>query len=277
MQIKVDNFERELDKGERFKFGRNWRAFLSTVDEVRIVEAVRSLSEMLEFEDLDGKSFLDAGSGSGLFSLAARRMGARVRSFDFDPQSVACTNELKARYYPNDDHWIIERGSVLDWEYMQSLGRFDVVYSWGVLHHTGNMWKAFEYIDFSVKIGGKLFLAVYNDQGWKSKMWLGLKKTYCRSFPGRILVCGVFIPYFFTRASISCVLGRKNLFRQYKKNRGMSIVHDWYDWLGGLPYEVASVDETVHFFENKDYTLTKLKKTDSLGNNQFVFAKNGEP
>ena len=108
----------EVRAGRRFEFGRNWRRFLETVDEERIREAESSLTEMLATPGLQGQSFLDVGSGSGLFSLAARRLGARVRSFDYDPQSVACARELKNRYRPGDDDWIIEAGSVLDREYL---------------------------------------------------------------------------------------------------------------------------------------------------------------
>ncbi|MBL8850076.1 MAG: 50S ribosomal protein L11 methyltransferase, partial [Planctomycetaceae bacterium] len=78
-----------------FAFGRNWRRFLSVVDERRIEAAVESLSLRLGRDSLKGVRFLDAGSGSGLFSLAAQRLGATVVSFDVDPQSVACTTEMK--------------------------------------------------------------------------------------------------------------------------------------------------------------------------------------
>ena len=129
----------QVAAGERFEFGRNWSRFLSLLDDSRIERAEASLKLMLETDTLDGKSFLDIGSGSGLFSLAARRLGARVHSFDFDPQSVACTKELRRRYFPNDSRWSVDEASALDQSYLASLGSFDVVYSWGVLHHTGRM------------------------------------------------------------------------------------------------------------------------------------------
>ena len=117
----------EVGRGERFKFGENWSRFLAVLDDERIGEAANSLKAMLETESLAGKSFLDIGSGSGLFSLAARRLGARVHSFDYDPQSVACALELRRRYFDGDADWTIEEGSALDADYVRSLGAFDVV------------------------------------------------------------------------------------------------------------------------------------------------------
>ena len=144
----------EVEQGQRFKFGDNWMRFLEVLDEDRIAVAEKSLQQVLGVENLQGKTFLDAGSGSGLFSLAARRLGAAVHSFDYDPQSVACTTELKQRYFTDDDQWVVEDGSVLDKEYLSRLVQFDVVYSRGVLHHTGAMWQALENVVPMVSEGG---------------------------------------------------------------------------------------------------------------------------
>ena len=123
----MKQFDQEVSRGERFKFGENWSRFLKVLNDERIFEAEKSLKQMLGIEDLEGNSFLDIGSGSGLFSLAARRLGARVHSFDYDPHSVASTRELKRRYFPEDSDWTVEEGSVLDREYLESLGKFDIV------------------------------------------------------------------------------------------------------------------------------------------------------
>lgn len=270
----------EVHAGNRFEFGKNWRQFLDTLNDDRIERAEASLRRMLEVDTLAGKTFLDIGSGSGLFSLAARRLGAKVFSFDFDPHSVGCTMELRRRYFPESPDWTIEEGSALDPEYIRSLGLFDIVYSWGVLHHTGQMWKGLENAQMAVKPGGKLFIAIYNDTGTQSQRWLRIKQIY-NKLPKPLRP-----PY----AALMClpdearVLGRAVLdgkpgnyvrwWKEYGQRRGMSRWHDIVDWVGGLPYEYASPEEIFEFYKARDFALTKLKCSRvGIGCNEFVFVK----
>lgn len=263
--------------GERFEFGKNWSRFLSLLDEVRISEAEKSLKEMLELDDLSGKRFLDIGSGSGLFSLAARRLGAQVHSFDYDSQSVACARELKRRYFPEDPYWVIEEGSVLDRTYLAALGKFEIVYSWGVLHHTGAMWQALENAGGPVAGGGKLFVAVYNDQGAPSVLWRKVKRLYCSGWGGRSMTIGIFFPLFILRGLIPDLLSLKNPLRRYtdyKKARGMAVFTDWLDWLGGYPFEVAKPETIFDFYRDRGFRLQRLRTRGAgLGCNEFVFIK----
>src|SRR5262245_24791572 len=105
----------------RFGFGDNWSKYFRLVDETAVQRAVESLKRMLEVDSLEGKSFIDIGSGSGLFSLAARKLGANVLSFDYDPMSVATTKRMRDAHHPNDQDWRIEQGSVLDTQYLATL------------------------------------------------------------------------------------------------------------------------------------------------------------
>jgi len=271
----------EVAKGERFTFGENWSRFLSVLDDNRIREAENSLKEKLEVTSLAGKTFLDIGSGSGLFSLAARRLGARVHSFDFDPKSVACAVELRRRYFPDDADWMIEEGSALDSNYLSSLGTFDVVYSWGVLHHTGQMWKGLANAALPVAPGGKLFVAIYNDTGTQSERWMWIKRTYNRlpnilKSPFALLAIAPDETKAMLRAVVK--LSPAAYFRSWKQydknNRGMSRWHDIIDWVGGYPYEVATPEQIFDFYRKQGFTLTNLKcGRVGLGCNEFVFRK----
>lgn len=268
--------EEEIKGGKRFGFGDNWRHFLSIIDENKIRKAENSLQEMLDINTFAASSFIDIGSGSGLFSLAARRLGATVHSFDYDPASVRCTAELRERYFKNDPDWIVEQGSILDENYVSNLPKFDVVYSWGVLHHTGHMWEALNVVTKLVVPRGKLFLALYNDQGILSKIWHIIKRVYCflpKPFKPVILIPLTILMW--GPITLSDVIKFKPLhsWRAYCQNRGMSPFRDMIDWVGGYPYEVSKPREIIEFYSKHGFTLVKLKTTRGLGNNQFVFKK----
>lgn len=270
----------EVARGERFEFGKNWSRFLEGVRDEHVVTAESSLKLMLEIDSFAGLSFLDIGSGSGLFSLAARRLGARVHSFDYDPQSVACTAELRRRYFPGDAQWVVEEGSALDADYLARLGHFDIVYSWGVLHHTGRMWQALENAQLPVAPGGKLFIAIYNDSGSQSRRWARIKYAYNNlprllRAPFALLAMAPNEAKSFLRSAFD---GRPG---EYLRSwiepdnfRGMSRWRDIVDWVGGYPYEFATPEQIFDFYRERSFTLTKMKcGYVGLGCNEFVFVK----
>lgn len=263
----------EVNAGKRFGFGANWRQFLDRVDETRIEDAAGSMQQMLEMTSLQGMRFLDVGSGSGIFSLAAIRLGASVHSFDYDPDSVACTKLLRDRYAAEhgleETRWRIEEGSVLDGSYVAALGKFDIVYSWGVLHHTGNLWAATNNVSGLVRAGGKLYIAIYNDQGLRSRWWSLIKRLYNRHPVVRRPLVWVYTPYF---------IWLRWLYRRVsgagKVGRGMTLWYDMIDWLGGYPFEVATPAAVVSFLESRGFELRQLRSAGSTaGCNEFVFER----
>lgn len=265
-----------VDTDERFAFGANWMRFLSVLDDDRIARAESSLVQMLGVTSLHGKRFLDIGSGSGLFSLCARRLGAEVVSFDYDPQSVSCTAELRRRYFPNDMHWRVERGSVLDAAYLEGLGQFDIVYSWGVLHHTGGMWTALEHAAQRVMPGGTLFIAIYNDQGGPSRRWTTLKRWYVRHPALRPVVLARTLWEGWWKTVFKDALSGNPLrtWRHHARERGMSPWHDVVDWAGGYPFEVAKPEEIFRFYRDRSFRLVEMTTcTGGSGCNEFVFVR----
>ena len=261
-----DNFRYEVKKKERFEFGKNWKKFLSQLNDTRIKQAENSLKEMLEVDNLIGKSFLDIGSGSGLFSLAARNLGGKVVSFDYDETSVWCTKQLKIRFYYNDKNWKILHGSVLDNDFLSSLGQFDYVYSWGVLHHTGKMWEAVYKILPLVKECGFLFISLYNYQQFFSKYWLFVKKIYNKFPITRIF--WIFLHGLYPTLPSAML----KLLQKRKVPRGMTIWYDLLDWLGGYPFEVSTPKEVFDFVKKEGFILMQIKTVGGkLGCNEYVF------
>ncbi len=241
----------------------------------RITAAQNSLKDSLG--EINGLSFLDAGSGSGLFSLAAMKSGAKVTSFDYDPKSVSTTRYLYQNYGNSEPTWQILEGSVLDEDFIRQLGEFDIVYSWGVLHHTGSMWQAIKNTAVRARVGGRFFIALYNDQGWLSKFWLAVKKIYCSSPIGKFMMSLIFVPVFAGGGIIKDILRGKNPLTRYLKSRdhrGMSPWHDWHDWLGGLPFEVTSPAQLYKFMAQQGFALSSEKLVGGRsGCNEFIFIR----
>ncbi len=271
----------EIEAGERFQFGENWQRFLKNVNEQRIGAAQSALGSMLETDSLAGKTFVDVGSGSGLSSLCAWRLGATVYSFDYDPASVACTTELRRRFAPDAATWKIAHGSALDDEFLGKLGTFDVVYSWGVLHHTGAMWKALENVHRLVAPHGRLFLAIYNDEGTRSSRWLSIKRAYNKlpRFLRPLYAAAIVAPGEIKAFLRHVAAGEVSKYLNYApsgrvNDRGMTRWRDIIDWVGGYPYEVATPEAIFDFYKARGYALTRMRCGNvGSGCNEFVFER----
>ena len=261
-----------------FEFGQNWQEFLESLTDERTETAGQSLLDFLQLTDLEGRSFLDIGCGSGLFSYCAHRLGAsRVESFDVDALSVKCCEHMHERE-GQPDTWRVSHGSVLDNGFMKELGQFDVVYAWGCLHHTGHMWRAIENAADCLAPGGLFYLAIYNDKRsglLNSKNWLRIKQLYNRS-PG----IGKRVMEWIYGASLllSKLLRFKNpvrYVREYQQKRGMRWSRDLTDWIGGYPYESASVQNLFDFIRAKrpDLYLANLNTAKGLGCHELLFKR----
>jgi predicted RNA methylase len=248
-----------------FSFGENWLAYSRLLDESRLREAQESLQRLLERDRLDGLSVLDVGSGSGLFAIAAVRLGAAsVVAIDRDPNSVAATRQNVARFL---DQTLRDRVDVRQADILSppnDLDRYDLVYAWGSLHHTGAMWPAVVNATNRCVSGGHVVLAIYN-RTWLSPSWLRIKQFYHRS-PAPVRVAMVT-----AMTGIRAVVRAAQLKHPFSSDRGMSVWYDAVDWLGGLPYECATHDEVCAFMAERGARLVRSFSTTRSGCNEFVF------
>ena len=237
--------EKLTEVSSHYEFGANWKDYSKKVDEEAIRQAETGVLKLIPQEALRGKDFLDIGSGSGLHSLAALRLGARsVTAIDIDPDSVEATRAMLAKN-GREGSAEVRLLSILAPEAAE-LGEYDIVYSWGVLHHTGLMWEAIEKASQHVKSGGLFVLAIYRKTplcwAWKiekrvftngGRLIRGLlRSTYISAFKLGLLVRG---------------RSPREYIENYKSLRGMNYYNDVDDWLGGYPYESATEEEIVKF------------------------------
>lgn len=269
-------YESSYRNKRHFSFGKNWQEFLQHVDTSRIEEAERSLVDFLGGrEALTGKTFIDIGCGSGLFSLAAIRLGAkRVVSIDVDDFSLACAEHLSATI-GQPKNWEIRKASALDPTLSKELGTFDIVYSWGVLHHCGDMYQAFRNIIPLVGSSGHLYIALYNENRrlleGTSSFWVSFKRWYNQQpLVIKRLADALYTAYYVIGLAFNWVNPITYISR-YRSLRGMSFMTDIRDWLGGHPYEYATVSQIREYFEIKGFRLTKSNPARSIGCNEFLF------
>jgi SAM-dependent methyltransferase len=262
---------------QRFEFGRNWKDYIERYFSPERVEVSRK--HMLEFlgrADLAGATFIDIGCGSGLHSLAAWKSGAaKVVSFDYDEKSVEAARMLH-EYAGRPGNWEVRRGSVLDEAFMQSLPKVDLVYSWGVLHHTGDVWKAIRLAAIPVAPGGRFYIALYSADVQKDpppEFWLKIKQRYLRaSWLGKRWLEVWYIARFMVGFNPFRVSQFVRQWREYKKNRGMSMMTDIRDWLGGWPMEFCR-DADVERFARDELGMTMVNIATGEANSEFLFAR----
>lgn len=251
-----------------FTFGTNWSKYSSLLDEERVQDAARSVQSLLQRRSLEGLSFLDLGAGSGLFSIAAARLGAkRVIAIDRDPDCLTTAHRNIDRLLPSSVKARVEvryadilQPQTLDIEVC------DVVYAWGSLHHTGAMWTAIDNSSAFCAKGGLFAVALYNHCSL-SPFWLQAKRMYSVS-PAPVqttMVAGL--------ASFRLLVRAASGKHPWRVGRGMSVWYDAVDWLGGLPYEYATPQRVRAFLEERDFTLLQSRLTRRAGCNEFVFGK----
>jgi len=263
----------------RYEFGRNWTRYVKrSFNDERLEIAKRHLLTLIGRNDLQGVEFLDIGCGSGIHSLAAFRAGAeRIHSFDYDPDSVRAT-ELVREYAGKPSTWTVERGDVLDEAYLATLGKWRFVYSWGVLHHTGDVWRALANAQRLVTDGGTFYIALYSAEMQKDpEFWLRIKQEYNKadSLKRWRMECWYVWNYVMCRRIWRLPHLIKRIV-EYRFSRGMSFFADVRDWLGGWPMQFVHDQEVVDFLEGKcGFKLVNIKTGEAC--TEFVLYRPPSP
>jgi 2-polyprenyl-3-methyl-5-hydroxy-6-metoxy-1,4-benzoquinol methylase len=265
------------DADSHFAFGRNWASYAKLVGEPEIAEAKKGILKLIPEVELRGRTFLDIGCGSGLHALAAAELGvSRITAVDVDPDSVSTANNLLGQRMLGIP-WSVEQISVFDLD-AAIIGTFDVVYSWGVLHHTGNMWQAIERAASLVAPGGLFVFALYrstrSDAFWKrEKCW------YAHTSPiGQYIARSIYLSAHRFNHVVRGTSYRRYV-ENYRSSRGMDFYHDVHDWLGGYPYETALAPEVerkmsdLAFRSERVFAGSMMRGLLGSGCDEYVYRK----
>jgi SAM-dependent methyltransferase len=271
------SIEKSEQRGMRFEFGRNWTGFVRrNLSDERVAIARSHILQFIKRDTLKGLDFLDIGSGSGIHSAAAASAGARqIYSFDYDPNSVAATKLVRERV-GNPGNWKATRGDVLDDSFISSLGKWNFVYSWGVLHHTGDVWRALDNASKTVAEGGFLYIALYSaDVCPDPEYWLAVKREY--NLASSAKKCRMVLSYVWNHMMDRRIRAFPEFILRiirYRMSRGMSMFVDIRDWLGGWPMEFTWDRDVITFLEKRGFSLTNIKTGEA--NTEFLFTKKAE-
>ena len=256
----------------RFKFGKNWQSFSkNALDEQKIDQARKDFQNLFSGIDLKNKTFIDIGFGQGLTLNIAREAGANVLGIDIDQDNTNALRELLKKF-PKHEEPETRIASILDEEFsnnQNSQNRYDIVHSWGVLHHTGRMYEAITNASNLVKNEGYFVISIYNKH-WSSPVWRRIKWFYNKSPASvqKLLIGGFYIIIYIAKFIVT----GKN---PKNEQRGMDFLHNVVDWIGGYPYEYASINEITKFVNILGFdTLKVISAKVPTGCNEFVFRKN---
>lgn len=258
------------DNVKQFDFWKNWINFSKNkLDSEKYSQAIGSLDDFIWKENIIDKTVIDIWCWSWIFSMWFLALWAKkVLWLDVNENSLIATKLNYDNYSNNGGLLTTKFASILDEKDLLDIEQYDIVYSRWVLHHTWNMYKAFDNSSSLVKKWWYLCIAIYNKH-WSSPIWRIIKKLYLESPK---IIKKLFIFIFYPIIFIAKFL--VTLENPFKKERWMNFYYDVIDWIWWYPYEYASVSEIEKYFVERWFELKKVKKSSTpTWCNDFLFYK----
>lgn len=167
-----NTWERTAVGSQRAQAQRGSREYFEQIRQYRYGYETPWIPRLFEFPQLQGKKVLEIGVGNGIDAVEMARYGANYTGLDITRNHLELTRQNFLTNLPNAQPNLIEA------DLMQATFPevFDVVYSFGVLHHIAHEDRYLQKIRDLLDRSGKLMIAVYGRysffNAWMTAQWL---------------------------------------------------------------------------------------------------------
>jgi ubiquinone/menaquinone biosynthesis C-methylase UbiE len=134
----------------------------------------KPFSLFVDFDALRGKDVLDVGAGSGIATQMLAEAGANVTAVDLTDWAVETTQRRLAAFELEGD---VRQADAEQLPFEDA--SFDLVFSWGVIHHSSDMDRALAELVRVTRPGGQLVLMVYN----RRSLFFAVYRAFQRFLP----------------------------------------------------------------------------------------------
>jgi len=186
------------------------------------------IPEFADFRRWAGKDVLEIGCGIGTDSINFVRHGARLDIVELSPESLALTKKRFEVYGLSANFF---NGNAEELNRLLPAGKkYDLVYSFGVIHHTPNPERVIAGVQGRLKPGGELRIMLYSRYCWKV-LWIYLRQGWRQPWNLSRLVAK------YSEAQTGSPVTYVYSFRQLRKLlAGFEIERMWKDHI--FPYRV---------------------------------------